>query len=500
MSSPDLFRRYASDFAAFCDDVMIPTSLGPVRFGDVMHDVQRKLIADLAPSLLAIATGKMPPRPKFWAEMAKSWGKDLVTGLAILWLLMFARRSVRCQLGAADQDQAAETHRSIVGVLNCRGNEWQRALIETPNNRILCKTTNSDAEVLAADVQGSHGAVGVDLLCLNELHAVTKWTFIENLADNASKNRACVTIACTNAGFKNHPAWKWREIARTSPRWSFHQVCEPPPWVDPAEIEEAARRNSTERYRRLWWGVWSSGSGDALDEADIQAAIDSGLAPLLGPTDGLSFVAGLDLGIRHDHSALVVLGAHHATQRIRLAFAQSWAPNTITGKVDLIAVQQAVADAHGRFRLTKLLYDPYQAELMAMQLHRDICLPVEPMQFSGANLNLMATTLLEVFRSRRVDLFPQATQLAADLRRLTIEEKQYGHRLSATSDSTGHADTATAFAICLPGAVSLANQAYGPGSVITLQASPFGEWPPRRRAGSQESSIYHGQRFGTHFF
>jgi phage terminase large subunit-like protein len=479
MLAPDQLARYANDFAAFCDDAVIPQAVGRgVRFGDVMHPYQRQLITDLAPSLLAVATGKMPARQKFWAEMTKGCGKDLILALAVIWLLIFAQRQVRIQLGAADQDQAAETHRSIVGILNCW--PWLRELIETPAYRVVCKSTSSDAEVLAADTAGSHGAVGVDLLILNELHAVTKWEFIENLADNASKNPACVTIACTNAGFKSHPAWKWREIARTSSRWSFHQYAQPAPHTDPAEIEEASRRNSTERFRRLWWGVWSSGSGDALDEADIQTALDSGLAPMLGRDSQHSFVIGLDLGIRHDHSGAVVLGAHHATQRVRLAASQSWAPDPVTGKVDLIAVKAWVADAHRRFRLAKLLYDPYQAELMAMQLQRECNLTVEPMQFSGANLNLMATTLLETFRSRRIDLFPQATKLAADIRKLTIVEKSYGHRLDAVSDSTGHADEATALAIALPHAVHLASQKTGPGCAgswggpITVSDTRFG--------------------------
>ena len=74
--------------------------------------------------------------------------------------------------------------------------------------------------------------------------------------------------------------------------------------------------------------------------------------------------------------------------------------------------------------------------------------------FTGKNLDLMATTLLDVFRSRRIELF-NCPPLIADLRRLTIEEKSYGYRLSATRDEAGHADTATAFAIALPIAVEM---------------------------------------------
>jgi hypothetical protein len=493
MITPELFRRYSSNFVLFCEDAIIPTERGPVRFGDVMHLHQRRIIEEMAPMLLAVATGQVPARPKLWAEMSKSWGKGLMAALAVIWLMLFARIPRRIQVAASDQDQADEIHRWIRGILAC----WSLLAntIETPNYRAECKATGCDTEILAADVQGSHGAVGVNLLILDELHAVSKWQFIENLADNGSKSGASV-VCLTNAGFKSHPAWRWREIARTSPRWSFHQVCEPPPWVAAAEIEEAARRNSTERFRRLWYGVWSSGAGDALDSADIVAAIDRNLRPLFGSSSlignllgwnstpgelpqNVTFLAGLDIGVRHDHSGLVVLGADHTSHRVRLAYAESWAPDKSTGKVDLIAVKQCVSDCHRRFRLHKLLYDPSQAELMAMELHRDCHLLAERMTFTGSNLNLMATTLLEVFRSRCIVLYPH-DRLVADLRRLTIVERQHGqYRLEATSDAEGHADVAVALACALPAAVSLASNSYGPGSVITLAIDPRGFDPTR---------------------
>ena len=71
----------------------------------------------------------------------------------------------------------------------------------------------------------------------------------------------------------------------------------------------------------------------------------------------------------------------------------------------------------------------------------------------------MASTLLDVFRSRRIELF-DCPQLIADLRRLTIEEKSYGYRLSATRDDKGHADLATSLAVALPIAVELLGTTY----------------------------------------
>jgi hypothetical protein len=192
----------------------------------------------------------------------------------VLWALAFASRPLRIQIGAVDRDQADELHRAAKDIL--RLNPWLGQRIFASNYALTCDATGAEAEIVAADIAGSHGA-RPDLLILNELSHVTKWEFIENLADNASKMPNGVLIVATNAGFTGTEAWKWRELARGSERWSFHVFAKPAPWLDPAELAEAERRNSTARYRRLFWGVWSSGAGDALDEADIAAAADPNL-------------------------------------------------------------------------------------------------------------------------------------------------------------------------------------------------------------------------------
>ena len=74
---------------------------------------------------------------------------------------------------------------------------------------------------------------------------------------------------------------------------------------------------------------------------------------------------------------------------------------------------------------------------------------MEPMKFVGQNLTKMASTLIQVFSGRRIDLI-RDPQLIDDLLRLSIVERPYGYRLEAVSDDRGHADRATALAIALP--------------------------------------------------
>ncbi|HQZ65473.1 MAG TPA: hypothetical protein PLY87_10380 [Planctomycetaceae bacterium] len=121
-----------------------------------------------------------------------------------------------------------------------------------------------------------------------------------------------------------------------------------------------------------------------------------------------------------------------------------------------MAVERAMIVLHERFNLKTTGYDPYQAALMAQRLELQR-VRMKEVPFTGKNLDHMANTMLDVFRSRRIELF-NCERLIADLRRLQIEEKSYGYRLSATRDEAGHADTATAFAIALPIAVSILGQ------------------------------------------
>lgn len=447
--TPPPIATYRDNPAEFQDDLVIPSAQGTRRFGNVMAGFQRERFASINPALLAVAKGEKPQIGKHWWEATKGASKDSDLAVSLLWLLAFTRRPLLVQIGAADQDQADELRKAAKDIL--RLNQWLASRVEVQAWKIICKATGADCSIIAADVAGSHGA-RPDVLILNEASHVTKQEFAENLLDNATKVPHGLVVIASNAGFTGTWQYKWRQIAETSDRWSMHIYDRPSPWLDQADIDEARRRNSRSRFMRLWFGQWSSGAGDALDADDIAAAVDRSLAPMQASHKEFGFVAGLDLGIKHDHSALVVIGHHAATQRLRLAFAQSWAPEPSTGKVDLEAVEAAVVDAHRRFSLSQVCYDPFQAALMAQRLEKRTIKMME-IPFTGKHLTTMASTLLDVFRSRRIDLYDHPG-LIADLQRLSIVEKSYGYRLDATRDADGHADLATALAIALPHALT----------------------------------------------
>lgn len=458
-------REFASDPAAFQRELIIPGARGSARFGEVMAEFQRERFARLNPALLAVAKGECPPVGRFWWEATKGASKDSDLAIALLWLLAFSPRLLNCQVGAADQDQADELRKAAKSILAL--NPWLAKRIEVQGARIICHATGSVCEIIPADTAGSQGA-RPDVLVLNELSQVTRQEFAENLRDNAAKVPHGIAVIATNAGFAGTWQYRWRELARTSPRWIFEQFAKPTPWLDPDEIQEARQRNSTARFMRLFHGVWASGGGDALDDADIADAITAD-GPMIGSEPGYSFIAGLDLGIKRDHSALVVLGKHGDSGRVRLAACQGWAP--MPGEsIDLMAVQLAVLTAHKQFSLSAVRYDPYQCELMAQQL-RKVGVNMVETPFVGKNLNEMASGLLNEFRSRNVSLYSD-TNLTNDLGRLVIVEKSYGYKLESARDADGHTDRATAFALALLAAREMGNTR--PPGVLALD---FAELP-----------------------
>ena len=440
---------YLTDPVAFIEDLTVPIPTGP-RFGDVMAPFQRMRLKKLVPDLHALVAKKRPPIGRHWWEATKGASKDTDLAAAVIWLLAFARRPLLGQAGAADASQAAEIRKAAFEWL--AANPWLKERITVLRGEIRAEKTGSKLEIQTADAATAHGS-RPDFLVVNELHAIKSKEVAETWQDNADKIPWGVRVIATNAGFQNTWQWNWREIALDGAKlgtWHFAKFAEPAPWISMVQLAESKRRNAASRYLRLWNGVWVKGTGDALDPNDVEACVK--LKAGVEPSEKLLFLGGLDLGVRHDHSALVVVGAE-PMGRIKLAMCESWAPGP-DGKVDLLAVRRGVLTAHRRFNLRWLGYDPSQAELMAQELERAE-VPMCPVEFRGKRLDLMARELLQTFRNRRIDLYPD-DQLINDLFRLVIVERSYGFKLTAISDETGHADRAIALAITLPLALEIA--------------------------------------------
>jgi hypothetical protein len=459
--------KYAADFLAFAADLHVPLGASSGRLGDNWAEFQQVDFAALAPALSAVARGQVAPIRRFWIERTKGGSKDSDCAVAILWLLAFAPRAVRVQVGAYDREQASEL-RYIVKAILAIGAPLNRLLagvIEVQASRIIAHAgkpgrAESVCEILTTDAWGSHGA-RPDVVIANELTHVGSEAFMQTLLDNADKIPHSLVIVATNSGEVGTWQEKWRDIARASERWHVSVLSEPSPWISPEDLAESELRNPLHRFNRLWRGIWSSGEGDTLSAADIAACttLDRDYRFQLSEPCCRMTYGGIDLGIKHDHSAICVLEGNVADRVVNLKHVESWRPQDFAGgQVDIATVEKAVITATRDFEVNVWGFDPWQALHLAQNLAKR-GVPVYETPFTASNKDIMARSLLSAFRERLIRLYPDA-ELRRDLLRLRIRESAThgGYRLDSIKDEQGHADRAIALAIALPSALRVARE------------------------------------------
>ena len=473
------FARYASDPAAFRADLLVDVDGVVRRFGDVQDDWQRADFAALDPALLRCTGRKPEAKGPGRAYLERGRGHSKTTDLAVTccWAMAFATRPLRGFAYAADKDQARLLRDAMQTIT--RLNPWLAGILAVEAHRVVNVAAGHPGEggtltIEASDVGSSYGILP-DLIIADEIvHWEGDGALWESLISSAAKRANCFLAVISNAGFADSWQWKVREAARVDPGWYFSRLEGPrASWLTPDRLAEQRRMLPPVAYARLWENQWSTGGGDALTEADIAAAFKPDLSPMPRQAPGWEFVAGLDLGVSRDASAVCLLGVHKRNcweadradhGRIRLAYTRLWKPQG--RKVDLQEVEDALLALHFQFELKAVAFDPWQATHMSQRLSLSH-LPMQEVTPTGQNLQRIATVLIESFNDRRVDLYEDA-DLRRDLRRMRVEERSYGFRLVSPHDVHGHSDLGTAFSLAMLAASERAGQ---PTAIAGMYAS-----------------------------
>jgi hypothetical protein len=458
--------RSANDFTLFYKGLVIPSAYGPKLLGLCLADFQEEAFNSLAPSLRAVRDGTMPPRRRFWLERTKKASKDADLAICILWLMAFPKRPVLVQVSAANQQQAGIIKRRAADILHY--NPWLADRVRITRYGIV--GFGGLGEVII-EATGSSGAKQGDtpaLLILNELVHVDKWDVNQTHMNNADGVPQGVVIISTNAGIKGSHAEKWKKNAiNNQDRWTILSFKGVAPWVNKKDVEDARRRDPVgSEHDRLWGGLWTSGVGDAVEEAAIDACFVLP-GPLEKPEDGWRYVAGLDLGISHDHAGIVVVGASQKLQMMKVARVFGYRPdflNPSTGKleVNFTTVQESCLQLSKHYRVSWFGFDPAAGgSFMAQQL-RAKGVPMHDMSFSSKkNTTTMALSFIQSLKARKLQCYEDEEgrlrrdfgkfQIVTDITKIPTK-----HVLKAVSDEWGHADVGTALLICLPKAIQLA--------------------------------------------
>lgn len=450
-------KKAAENPAHFRTVVRIDHDGEAVPFGDVMDPWQRADFEAMDPAWLKVAgrSSESPKHKNAFLERARGHSKSCDLAIMCTWALFSSPRDLCGIAVASHRDQAKLLRNAIERLL--RMNSWLAEALTVLEHKVVNRHTGSELTVMAADVPGSYG-VTPDFLALDEVchwpsgKGEAMWT---SLLSASAKRRDCVVTVISNAGTSMGTGWVWnaREKCRESESWYFSRLDGPvASWITQDHLDEQRSLLPPKAFKRLWLNEWQTESGDAIDLEDIEACITRDAPPIRVHCSRGPFIGGLDLGLKNDHSALVVLQADVPLQRVSLISCESWAPPKRGGQVRLEDVKAACIAAHRRYNLSDIIFDPWQAMLMAQQLANEGVSMRECTQTS-VMLDRMAMALLQTFRNRQLDLYEDKA-LIRDLTRLTIVEKQNGqYKLQSTRDEHGHCDRATALSLALISAV-----------------------------------------------
>jgi hypothetical protein len=420
---------------------MVRTRRGLEKLGTILADFQQQALADLDEAVIALAAGQPAPCPRQLWVMTKGSSKTTLIAVDLLWLILFSRQPVEGRVGAGDLEQASEARKVIKDLI--RDNPWLDAAVEVTATEIRSKRNDNRLVLETMARQTAHGGRPLVTWVDEFVHVPDGGgeEFVDALVANQTK-LAGLLIISSNAGMLD--SWQYRrhqEYTR-SPLWKCFEYNRPAPWISEAEIRATGIPEM--RIQRLYHGVWSA-LAEALARVDIDAAVT-----LPGPTQehegrGWRYFAGLDIGVRRDHTSLVLIGQRTKTKRLKLITVKDWEP-PILGKVDLADVLQTTCDLCKRFSAV-LYVDPSQAELLGQQLVK-AGIQLELISFVGRNLNEMASNLIEVFTDHAIDLFNHP-QLLDDLYRVQLADTPAGFKLVPARTRAGHGDRGVCLALAI---------------------------------------------------
>jgi hypothetical protein len=387
------------------------------------------------------------------AYLERGRGHSKTTDLAAmaLWALYASPRKIVGVAVAAKKEQAGFL-RNAIDIL-IRLNPWLADEIVVHKWTVINIRTGSEFNILAANEHTNYGHTPDFVIC----DEVTHWPKEElwtSIFSAVAKRAKCVCVVIANAGFGRGVSWHWntREKARLDPRWHFHRLEGPvASWLTKENLEEQRAHLTPMAYRRLWLNQWVANVGDALDMDAVERACTLEGPVLLNPFE--TAMAGLDMGLAHDHAGFVVLGINRAARKLRLLHTHRWNPREFpNGRISFNVVQGHVIDTCKRLHVEGVAYDLWQCEHLAENL-RLAGITTYGFPATPENSKRMALELLDSVNHELLELY-RDENLLTDLARLNIVEKPLGYKIEAPKDEGGHCDLRTAFCIANPWARS----------------------------------------------
>lgn len=481
-----LIQRLKADPQLFRTKLRIKTPDGPKVLAESLDDWQAEdFEATDEAWKSAVGLPANPIKKRFYWERPRGHSKTTDIAVQVCWAIFAAKDKINGVAVAADKDQA-RLIRDAIDKLR-RLNKWLRPYIKVDAYKVSNPRTGSELEVLSGDAGSSYGLL-VEFAVVDELSHWGKRDMWDSIFSTAGKQETLILVI-SNAGWENEWQFEERNKLAKHPDWCFRRLDGPvASWITPKRLAEQRDILPPRVFARLWLNQWTAGGGDALEPDEIERAITLTEPPRLVREEGWIHIAGVDIGVKTDATAIVVISKNigqslpapplprnfgirsslsdllpefrgssdqdeyeiiEGTNRLRLTHVRVWQP-TPGNEVPLNEVEQALLKLHEMIGLSAIAFDPSQARQMIQTLEGK-GLNAYPANQTSRSVVEMTQATYDAFKLRLLDLYREPL-LIADLQALRLKDKRGGARFESPRNSKGgtkHGDCATALQICL---------------------------------------------------
>jgi phage terminase large subunit-like protein len=377
-----------------------------------------------------------------YSFLTRPRGGSKTTDLAGMTIAFLVTLPAAAQLDwlAADREQGQLGISAIQGFV--KRTPYLRGVFDVQSHRVVHRETDTALTVLAADAPSAWGRTPrvavVDEICQWADTPGPKRLF-EAVSTSMAKRADGQLVVISTAGAPGHWSHSLYQHALSDPLWTVREVPGPVPWVAADRLEEQRRRLPNSSYLRLHMNQWAQPEDRLTAIDDLDAAMT--LEGPVGPVTGVKYVAGLDIGLTNDRTAVAV--CHRDADCVVLDRLQVWA-GTRRKPVDLSEVEAWVAEAVAAYNKAAVYADPFQAVHMIQRL-RKRRVRIASHQFTARSNAEVALTLHNLLRERRIVL-PDDPELRDELSNVRLRETSPGvYRLD--HDQGRHDDRAIALGL-----------------------------------------------------
>jgi phage terminase large subunit-like protein len=470
--------RWRRDICAFIEGCLVdPESGQHFRLYDEQREFLRRA-STLTPD------GRMPFTELCYSAGKKSGKTATAAFIVIYTAFLLAPPRGELYLLANDLEQStSRVFRAVTTILEASPLLRRSASITA--NRITFKSTGTTITAVPNEYKGFAGA-NPNLNVFDEscyfVSESSHRLWAESVPSPARK--ISFRLSVSTAGFEGEPS-PLREIydrtmaygTEVAPGlfvhenllcfWSHRRLA---PWQTRAWIDEMARTLRPPQYQRLIENRWTSSESTFIEMPVWDSCVDPDTRPLAGDKS-LRVWVGMDLGWKHDSTALVVVALDGDV--IQLVDHVVFTP-TKNAPLDIEATAEAAVRSFAeRFDLACVGYDPWQAVDVTQRLTR-AHLNMVPIAQSPQNQTPMASQLIDVLKQGRLRMYASRELRDAAAKTIVVESSR-GYRLGKAKGSD-RVDPIIALAM----AVLLAGREESSGSRYTVtdfSGEPLPEGP-----------------------